>query len=169
MRRSGPIRGKEANPGFIGMRSAYAPLTPMWLMETLYNAAVDWTTDAMVEIQIEVQRKLGVVNPNLKLARPRPAGSPPRSPTGRLARSIVGQLAYNITDRAAFIQYNPASPNVSGADAGYMMFGRVGPAESIVGPAGSEHEFGQSSRGPAPPRRPFMGPALAEVGPPKSH
>jgi phage gpG-like protein len=41
----------------------------------------------------------------------------------------------------------------------------VGPTESVVGEAGAAHEFGGYFRGTNYPKRPFMGPALAQAAP----
>ena len=73
--------------------------------------------------------------------KPSQPGGPPHTQTGRLKRSIL----YSV-DR----QRQSAI---------------IGPAASIIGPAGAEHEHGGRWRKERFPRRPYMGPALMKIGP----
>jgi len=74
--------------------------------------------------------------------KPGPVGKPPRARTRRLKTAIMFATR--------------RKPNA---------YAIVGPAYSKIGPAGAEHEHGRKIRQFALPRRPFMGPALAVIGP----
>ena len=132
----------------LGMRWSPAFFDPRSILNKMHDAALDWADDAATEVQLRAQEKIGIETPGVKRRRPRPPGSPPRSPTGRLFRSIVGRLLFNIRLQDRFLVTHI-----------------VGPARSLVGFAGEEHETGERIRKRALPRRPVMGPTVEEVGP----
>lgn len=178
---------------FVGMRLPWMYFHPYAIIERMIDASTDWAERAALDVQIRAQAKIGPVDPLLilrasgvrsfhsRLSKPRPALQPPRSRTGRLLRSIVGRLVVHAQMRST--NFTPVHAGedrgVLGVSEGTIMraYSRrlipggfdvrsvVGPAASIVGPAGGEHEKGQSRTGATIARRPFMGPAIKEVGP----
>jgi hypothetical protein len=74
--------------------------------------------------------------------KPSSPGTPPSSPTGRLRESI----RYELVDGSKYLAH-------------------VGPARSVIGPAGQPHEFGGSFRDESYPDRPYMRPGLEAILP----